>query len=157
MILSVSTTGTLDASCGTMRKRSWKHRTGNGPGAALLTKYRSFFVVYTAAWAALFNTEVEATCRKCICRRDRDCKYRNRENLVLEFVDRFVAFSNTRHYKTMRIQTRCRLTVTLQRLQRSKQRRWSGHCLWPAAGLAPTPPPCSSLLMASSVSTLGCC
>jgi len=35
-------------------------------------------------------------------RRDRDSKKRNRKNLVLEFVGRFVACSDTRHYKTVR-------------------------------------------------------
>jgi len=36
-------------------------------------------------------------------------------------------------------------------------RRLSSHILWPAAGLAPTPPPCSLLLMSTTVCSLGCC
>jgi len=118
---------------------------------------REPLVAYTAAWAAPFKTEVEASCRKRSYRRDRDSKKRNRENLDPEFVGRFVACSDTTHYKTVRSLERCRLILTLQHLQRSNQRRWVGLCSWPTAGLAPTPPPCSSLLMATNASTLGYC
>jgi len=91
---------------------------------------QTLLVVDTAAWAASFNTKMEASFQKPVCRRERDS---NRETEKTCFLNSSVDWL---HAQTQNMTRQCEAKSA-------------------AAGLAPTPPPCSSLLMATNARTVG--